>query len=88
MQFKSTVFSTLALLMASTAIGAAIETPGHEVDARAAMIATDPYYACNCPNNCKHKQGSSCKYYSGPSDKSGQISGTCNSRDGSLTCVA
>jgi hypothetical protein len=31
--------------------------------------------ACNCPNNCSHKQGSSCKFYSGPSDTSKVISG-------------
>jgi hypothetical protein len=32
--------------------------------------------ACNCPNNCRHKQGSSCKFYSGPSDTSSVISGS------------
>lgn len=33
-------------------------------------------YACNCPNNCSHKSGSSCKYYSGPSSDSTVISGS------------
>ena len=34
-----------------------------------------PDYACNCPNNCSYKEGSSCKFYGGPSDNSGIISG-------------
>ncbi|KAI2603691.1 hypothetical protein GGR54DRAFT_644543 [Hypoxylon sp. NC1633] len=85
MLFKTTIFSTVALLMASGAMGAAIDTPANE--ARAALTATDPYYACNCPNNCSHKAGSSCKYYDGPSDSSDTVSGTCASRGGELTCV-
>lgn len=24
-------------------------------------------FACNCPNNCSHKQGSGCRYHEGPS---------------------
>lgn len=33
-------------------------------------------YACTCPNNCDHHAGSSCKYYSGPSDNSPIIEGS------------
>ena len=33
-------------------------------------------YACNCPNNCRHKVGTGCKYYAGPSDTSGVIEGS------------
>ncbi|KAK7224621.1 hypothetical protein V2G26_012624 [Clonostachys chloroleuca] len=41
------------------------------------LIAITPYFAYNCPNNCNHKDGSSCKYYSGPSNTSAVISGKC-----------
>ncbi|THC89984.1 hypothetical protein EYZ11_010558 [Aspergillus tanneri] len=41
------------------------------------MLISYADYACNCPNNCSHKQGSSCKYYSGPSDGSQVVSGKC-----------
>ncbi|KAK3950004.1 hypothetical protein QBC32DRAFT_316262 [Pseudoneurospora amorphoporcata] len=88
MLFKSAIIFTFALCMASHDLGAAIETPT-EIDSPVhAFIATDPYYACNCPNNCRHKVGTGCKFYSGPSDTSGIINGKCASRDGTLTCVA
>ncbi|RKU41808.1 hypothetical protein DL546_002660 [Coniochaeta pulveracea] len=35
-----------------------------------APVFPSPVAACNCPNNCSHKQGSSCKFYTGPSDTS------------------
>ncbi|KAK7688120.1 hypothetical protein QCA50_008490 [Cerrena zonata] len=55
---------------------------------RAALIATDPVAACNPPNNGDHTLGSSCKFFSGPSDSSPVISGTCVPGDGgTLTCV-
>ncbi|KAH6645469.1 hypothetical protein BKA67DRAFT_696517 [Truncatella angustata] len=88
MQFSTAIYSTVALLMASKAMGAAIEVRDSEVAQRAAMVATSPYYACNCPNNCSHKSGSSCKFYSGPSDNSDSVSGKCVSISYQLTCIA
>ncbi|CAL1712968.1 unnamed protein product [Somion occarium] len=54
---------------------------------RAALIATNPVAACNPPNNGNHHLGSSCKFFSGPSDKSPVVSGTCINENGVLTCV-
>ncbi|OTA99820.1 hypothetical protein M426DRAFT_30206, partial [Hypoxylon sp. CI-4A] len=56
------IVSAIALLFAGEAMGAA-------------LIATDADAACNCPNNCSHGNGSSCKYYAGPSDGSTVVSG-------------
>uniref|UniRef100_A0A0W0FYJ1 Uncharacterized protein n=1 Tax=Moniliophthora roreri TaxID=221103 RepID=A0A0W0FYJ1_MONRR len=47
----------------------------------AAMTATDPVSACNPPYNGDHVAGSSCQYYSGPSDNSPVIDG------GKLICM-
>ncbi|KAF9257327.1 hypothetical protein L218DRAFT_113911 [Marasmius fiardii PR-910] len=75
MLFKpATVISALAVLFAGQAMGSA-------------LTATDPVSACGPPNNGGHKAGSSCKYYSGPSDKSRVLHGTCVNRDGKLICV-
>ncbi|KAI1649663.1 uncharacterized protein F4817DRAFT_313390 [Daldinia loculata] len=74
MYFKTAIVSAVALLFAGQAMGAA-------------LIATNPDAACNCPNNCSHKDGSSCKYYAGPSDSSTVVSGKCRNQNGSLTCV-
>uniref|UniRef100_A0A0W0FYQ8 Uncharacterized protein n=1 Tax=Moniliophthora roreri TaxID=221103 RepID=A0A0W0FYQ8_MONRR len=64
MQFKlTTIFSIVAVLFAGQALGAA-------------QIATDPVSACNPPNNGDHHGGSSCKYYSGPSDSSHVVEGS------------
>ncbi|KAE8154644.1 hypothetical protein BDV25DRAFT_135812 [Aspergillus avenaceus] len=85
MRYGATLLSAMALLAANQVIGAAIEAP-YTVDA--VQIATSPFYACNCPNNCKHKQGTNCKYYGGPSDVSQVISGTCVQQGSQLICVA
>ncbi|ESK88840.1 hypothetical protein Moror_17062 [Moniliophthora roreri MCA 2997] len=53
----------------------------------AATIATDPVSACNPPNNGDHHAGSSCKFYSGPSDSSPVVDGVCVDQSGTLTCV-
>ncbi|GFF85308.1 hypothetical protein IFM47457_06772 [Aspergillus lentulus] len=86
----------MALLAAKQVIGASVEVPRN---VGAIPIATSPCwfplimqhqrhnYACNCPNNCKHKQGSSCKYYSNPSDKSQVISGNCVCREETVALV-
>ncbi|KAF2789878.1 hypothetical protein K505DRAFT_327945 [Melanomma pulvis-pyrius CBS 109.77] len=52
----------------------------------AVMIAPDPISACNCPNNCQHKVGSSCKFYS----QGNTLSGECqlNGNAGNLICIA
>ncbi|KAF9258710.1 hypothetical protein L218DRAFT_876652 [Marasmius fiardii PR-910] len=75
MLFKTATFiPALVALFAGQAMGSA-------------LIATDPVSACGPPNNRGHKAGSSCKYYSGPSDNSPVLSGTCVNRDGKLICV-
>jgi hypothetical protein len=42
MLFKSAIISTFALCMASQALGAAIDSPVQDIEARVALIATDP----------------------------------------------
>ncbi|KFH48093.1 hypothetical protein ACRE_009950 [Hapsidospora chrysogenum ATCC 11550] len=79
---KTFVYSVLALVAANQAMGAAVPAEDTKVGEAAILIATDAYYACNCPNNCGHKEGSSCKFYSGPSDNSGIISGHCHYPNG------
>ncbi|KAG7096301.1 hypothetical protein E1B28_003747 [Marasmius oreades] len=64
MFFKTvTIISTLAMLLVGQAMGGI-------------LIATDPVSACGPPNNKDHHAGSSCKFYSGPSDSSRVISGS------------
>ncbi|KAK7038786.1 hypothetical protein VNI00_010673 [Paramarasmius palmivorus] len=70
----SAIFSVVAVLFVGQALGAA-------------QIATDPVAACNPPNNGDHHGGSSCKFYSGPSDSSHVVSGICIDQGGTLTCV-
>ncbi|KAK7038787.1 hypothetical protein VNI00_010674 [Paramarasmius palmivorus] len=67
------IISIAAVLFAGQALGAA-------------QIATDPVAACNPPNNGDHTAGSSCKFYSGPSDSSHVITGVCVDENGTLTC--
>ncbi|KAI1649664.1 uncharacterized protein F4817DRAFT_313391 [Daldinia loculata] len=50
MYFKTAIVSAIALLFAGQAMGAA-------------PIAADARAACNCPDNCFRKPGSSCEYY-------------------------
>ncbi|XXG98186.1 hypothetical protein Hte_004507 [Hypoxylon texense] len=52
-----------------------------------AGIATDPYSACNCPNNCSHQVNSNCKFYGGVSDSSDVLSGRCISEGNYLVCM-
>ncbi|KAI0127381.1 hypothetical protein BJ170DRAFT_683228 [Xylariales sp. AK1849] len=88
---KTFIISAAALLCANQVMGAAITERSELINERAALIATDAYYACNCPNNCSYKKGTKCKFYSGPSDTSDTNSGTCqypNSNPyASLECV-
>ncbi|KAH7038354.1 uncharacterized protein B0I36DRAFT_359930 [Microdochium trichocladiopsis] len=71
MYFKSLITVAFTALMAGQALG----------------IATDPYYACNCPNNCSHDVNSSCKYYANHSNSGPVVSGRCrNQGDGMLVC--
>ncbi|KAK7688258.1 hypothetical protein QCA50_008628 [Cerrena zonata] len=86
-----TMFATRVI---SVAVAAALVFVGQVQAAntipRAALIATDPaknIAACNPPNNGDHKVGSSCKFFSGPSDSSPVVSGTCIDQSGTLTCV-
>ncbi|KAI1661256.1 hypothetical protein F4813DRAFT_399279 [Daldinia decipiens] len=75
MYFKTAIVSAVALLFAGQAMGAA-------------LIASNPGAACNCPKNCSHKDGSSCKYYIGPSGSSPVVSGTCRNQNGRLMKVS
>ncbi|KAG6280185.1 hypothetical protein E4U48_008047 [Claviceps purpurea] len=91
----STVLSAVAVLLANQAVAAPGQeiTPHDEVSlsARAemaAMIATDPFFACNCPNNCKHNEGTSCRYYSNYSDSGPVSRGKCGWKNGQLYCYA
>ncbi|KAF1959723.1 hypothetical protein CC80DRAFT_489823 [Byssothecium circinans] len=76
---KTVIVAAISALFASQAIAAAVS-----MDERAAMIAPDPIAACNCPNNCRHKNGSSCKFY----DNGNTISGECQIEGDHLKCVA
>jgi hypothetical protein len=67
---KSLLAATAVAFFAVQAAAAPPVMTGDEVKAvnnndvaRAAMIAQDSISACNCPNNCQHKLGSSCKFY-------------------------
>ncbi|KAI1073882.1 hypothetical protein F5B20DRAFT_596781 [Whalleya microplaca] len=71
---KTTVVSAIALLFAGQAMGAA-------------LTATDPVSACNCPNNCSHGEGSSCAYKAGSSTDGSTVKGTCYNQGGTLTCI-
>ncbi|KAG6034676.1 hypothetical protein E4U41_006461 [Claviceps citrina] len=92
----STILSAAAVLLladhATAAPNSYNVTARHEgVSARAEMqimIATDPYFACNCPNNCSHKNGSSCKYYKNFSDSGPVASGKCGYMGDHLYCYA
>lgn len=92
MLFRASFLSAIALLCANQALGATIEVERsvgaaeiatspclRSLDLLKGRRSTDSFlidYACNCPNNCRHVSGSSCKYYSGPSDTSTVISGS------------
>ncbi|KAG5948130.1 hypothetical protein E4U59_003472 [Claviceps monticola] len=54
----------------------------------ATAIATDAYHACNCPNNCSHRSGSSCKFRGGPSGNAPVLKGKCEIVGGYLSCIA
>ncbi|CAL1712985.1 unnamed protein product [Somion occarium] len=82
------MFSTKVITsVVATAILFAAHAQADTTIPRAALIATDPVAACNPPNNGDHTTGSSCKFFSGPSDNSPVISGTCAPQNGVLTCV-
>ena len=66
------------VVLIATDPGPYIKLPANITYPRIALIFIDFYSlvsACNCPNNCSHKAGSSCKYYSGPSDNSPVVKG-------------
>ncbi|KAI1774998.1 hypothetical protein F4818DRAFT_441821 [Hypoxylon cercidicola] len=72
MFFKTAIVTAFVALFAGQVIG----------------TATDSYAACNCPNNCKHKENSKCKFYSGASDTSKVLHGHCVKDGGALFCLA
>ncbi|KAI1370513.1 hypothetical protein F4677DRAFT_438247 [Hypoxylon crocopeplum] len=73
MQFNMFI-TALSVLFAGQAMGAA-------------LTATDPVSACNCPNNCSHGLGSSCAYKAGVSTDGSTINGKCADVSGTLTCI-
>ncbi|KAG5984640.1 hypothetical protein E4U55_003861 [Claviceps digitariae] len=89
-----TLLSAAAVLLIPQALAAPSQdvterSDGVSARAEAAIaIATDPYFACNCPNNCSHKYGSSCKYYKNFSDKGPVASGKCGYKGSDLYCYA
>ena len=76
MFFKTAIFTAVAALAANGVMAAAVPQESDAPAEVSIMIATDAYYACNCPNNCDYTQGSSCKYLSGPSSGDSSISGS------------
>ncbi|KAJ4483837.1 hypothetical protein J3R30DRAFT_1840213 [Lentinula aciculospora] len=45
-------------------------------------VAPDADSACRCPNNCSHKNGSSCKFF----QDGNVLDGSCGDGNGGLTC--
>ncbi|KAI9723323.1 MAG: hypothetical protein M1812_001206 [Candelaria pacifica] len=84
MLFKSTIIAAVAVLFASSAMGAAIAEP-QAAGMLTKRVATDRGAACNCPNNCDHGPGSTCAFFDGPSSKSKVITGHCSGTP--LACV-
>ncbi|KAH8885471.1 hypothetical protein GQ53DRAFT_828875 [Thozetella sp. PMI_491] len=70
MYIKTLFLAATAALLAGQAMGAV-------------LIAPDPVAACNCPNNCKHHLGSSCKFYS----NGNVLSGVCQHDGSGLKCA-
>jgi hypothetical protein len=60
--------TTVAIFAAQAAAAPSVKT-GSEMkassnnDSRAVFIAPDAIDACNCPDDCQHKLGDSCKFY-------------------------
>jgi hypothetical protein len=83
MYFKNIIAAATVALFAGQAMGAALIAtdpsvfPSTSLQAKQSILIFLPIVvsACNCPNNCSHKAGSSCKFYSGPSDSSPVSSG-------------
>ncbi|KAF2645013.1 hypothetical protein P280DRAFT_514471 [Massarina eburnea CBS 473.64] len=86
MYSKTIVLAAISALFATQAIGASINVNARSVsvEERAALIAADPVAACNCPGNCKHKNGDSCKFY----ENGNTLSGQCVTDGDHLKCVA
>ena len=68
MFFESFLVTTTVAIFAAQAAAAPSVITGNEMEAfsneaRTVQIAKDNINACNCPDNCKHKIGSSCKFY-------------------------
>lgn len=68
MFFKTLLATTAVALFAAQAMAAPPATTNSEVKAvlnetRDVRIAPDAISACNCPNNCRHRLGDSCKFY-------------------------
>lgn len=67
MFFKTLLATTTVALFAVQAVAAPSVMTSNEVatdnTARAVQIAPNAISACNCPNNCRHRVGDSCKFY-------------------------
>ncbi|KAI5899687.1 uncharacterized protein SCHCODRAFT_02561231 [Schizophyllum commune H4-8] len=66
------VIVTMQFSIASLFAAAAVLFAG-----QAAAIASDPYKACNCPNNCDYNLGHECKFIKSVAINDYTISGTC-----------
>ncbi|KAJ4373431.1 hypothetical protein N0V86_007569 [Didymella sp. IMI 355093] len=84
MFFKTLLATTTVAFFAAQASATPLAMTGNEVnaansniDTRAALIAPDAINACNCPNNCRHKIGDSCKFYR----EGNVVTATCHRSD-------
>ncbi|KAK0612246.1 hypothetical protein B0T14DRAFT_608157 [Immersiella caudata] len=91
MHFQTAFSLAITLLSASHAMASAVPVPRQETELTPPdfniKIATDSFFACNCPNNCGHRAGSSCRYFSGPSNNSPVLKGKCVDREGGRFCI-
>ncbi|KAI0154595.1 hypothetical protein GGR57DRAFT_502342 [Xylariaceae sp. FL1272] len=87
MQLRQTIISIVLFLQAHKGLGAAIGNPDSDISQIEVATAADSYSACNCPNNCKHEEGATCRYYTGVSKHSKLVNGVCLIRGSDLVCV-
>ncbi|KAK3396190.1 hypothetical protein B0T20DRAFT_264213 [Sordaria brevicollis] len=90
MLFKSSsaIISIFALCMVSHALGASIPPSTEPINSPINIYtARGPYLACNCPDNCEYRPGSTCKFYKDPLDvSSGVLKGRCGYHGKILYC--
>lgn len=83
MYFKTIIAVATAVLFAGQAMGAAMIATNPCAFPSTSLKSNDLLLiflsvadsACNCPNNCNHREGTSCRFYAGPSDNSPVLKG-------------